>query len=287
MHDTVTGMTREESLLCARAAELAENARYSIASMPFMTPRERLLVHETLVHGGKGDALFWWGGCLDCERTQAIFLPDWLLPDTPPSVKSGFAGAFDPVRESWFAALLQSDPTLGEQLPLRTLRITGSGFASLTHRDFLGAVLALGVERSVLGDICVTPEETLLFVTSPITPYLLENLSRIGRDTVRCQQIAFPPTTRLPRQYEPVSVTAASPRVDGVVRALTCSSREDAAEMVKRGMVERNYMTVTGVDRHVEAGDILTIRGFGKYRIQSTEEETRRGRRRILCLKYK
>ena len=94
------------------------------------------------------------------------------------------------------------------------------------------------------------------------------------------------PETEIPRKYETVSVTAATPRIDGVVRALTNLSREDAADLVRAGMVERNYNPVLDVDRQIQPGDVLTIRGYGKYRVDKTDEETKRGRRRILCRKY-
>lgn len=280
-------MTREEQLLCARAIELAEEAEYTTTTTAFLTPRERLLIHDTLIRAGRADHCFFWGGCLGCERTMAVFPADWWFQDVPPVVRGGFAGAMDPVREEYFVRLLTDLPELREEIPLTAMRITGSGFATLTHRDFLGAILALGIERSVLGEIVVDPDGALVFTTPDMATYLSENLTKIGRDAVKIQPCTIDPTMVIPRQYEQLSVTAASPRLDGVVRALTNLSREDAAALVRSGMVERNYEPTLDVDKQLQAGDVLSIRGYGKYRIDRTDEETKRGRRRILCRKYK
>jgi len=279
-------MTKEESLLCARALEAVSASEYTVASLPFLTPRERLLVHGELTRTGNGNRVFWWGGCTGCERTMGIFLPDWRMPEDPPAVRGGYEGAFDPAREAYFLGLLTDSPDLVSELPIRAISVTGSGFASLTHRDFMGAILALGMERSVLGDISVTENGAVVFTTEAMGEYLCENLNRIGRDTVKVAFTEMDPAAAFPRQYEALSVTAASPRLDGVVRALTNLSREEAAELVRTGMVERNYMPVQDTDRQVLPGDILSIRGYGKYRIDRTDGETKRGRRRILCRKY-
>jgi len=282
-----TELTKEEQLLCARAVETASSAEYAAAVMPFLTPRERLLVHDALLRCHRADRAFFWGGCRGCERTMAVFLPDWRMTEMPPLPKGGYEGAFDEEREAWFAVLLREDPSLAEEIPLCALQITGSGFASLSHRDFMGAILALGIERSVLGEIVVTAEGALIFTTPDIAVYLTENLTKIGRDAVKIKPAEPDPVMVIPREYETVSVTAASPRIDGVVRALTNLSREDAADLVRAGMVERNYSPVLDVDRQILPGDVLTIRGWGKCRVDRTDEETKRGRRRILCRKYK
>lgn len=285
-------MTREEQLLCARSLELATEAEYTTTATPFLTPRERLLIHDALIRSGQGEHCFFWGGCRGCERTMAVFpaqywQTDLWIPEPVPVVKGGYAGAMDEGRESYFVRMLTDVPGLAEEIPLTALRIVGSGFATLTHRDFMGAILALGIERSVLGEIAVDENGALVFTTPDMATYLSENLTKIGRDAVKVQPCTVDPTTVVPRQYEHLSITAASPRLDGVVRALTNVSREDAAALVRAGMVERNYETTLDVDKQLQAGDVLTIRGHGKYRIDRTNEETKRGRRRILCRKYK
>ena len=82
-------LTKEEQLLCARGVEMAAAAEYATAAMPFLTPRERLLVHDALLRCHQADRAFFWGGCRGCERTMAVFLPDWRMTGTPPLPKGG------------------------------------------------------------------------------------------------------------------------------------------------------------------------------------------------------
>ncbi len=285
-------LTKEEELLCARAAELAENGSFMVAVTPFFTPRERMAVHDYLCRSGQMGSCFWWGGYPGAERACGVFVPDWYLPEEVPSVTGGYAGAFDETRNTFFAGLLQENPSLAEEIPLCALSVKGSGFASLTHRDYMGGILSLGIERDVIGDIVVrggTEEnpaaEAVVFAAEKICAYLEESLTQIGRDAVTTKRILHPAGEALPRRYEAVSVTVSSPRLDGIVKAITGMSREDAAEFVRRGLAELNYHPAQ-VDKTVCPGDTLSLRGYGKYRIDTTDTETRRGRIRVTGRKY-
>ena len=83
-----------------------------------------------------------------------------------------------------------------------------------------------------------------------------------------------------------MSVVVSSPRLDGVVKAVTNKSRELSAEMVRSGLVELSYVQTDNVSAEVKEGDILTVRGFGKYVIGRTEGTTKSGRVRISIKKY-
>lgn len=285
-------LTKEEELLCARAAELAEDGSYMVAVTPFFTPRERLAVHDFLCRSGQMGNCFWWGGYPGAERACGVFVPDWYIPEEVPAVTGGYPGAFDETRNLFFSRLLQENPSLAEEIPIRALLIKGSGFATLSHRDFMGGILALGIERDVIGDIVVRSDEeenptaqAVVFAAEKICSYLEESLTQIGRDAVKTERITHPAGEALPRKYEPITVTVSSPRLDGIVKAITGMSRESAAEFVRRGLAELNYHTAP-VDKTVCPGDILSLRGYGKYKIDTTDTETRRGRIRVTGRKY-
>ncbi|MBQ7922307.1 MAG: hypothetical protein IJ325_06990 [Clostridia bacterium] len=285
-------LTKEEELLCARAAELAENSSYMVSATPFFTPRERLAVHDFLCRSGQMANCFWWGGYPGAERACGIFVPEWYLPEEVPAVSGGYAGAFDEERDRFFARLLEENPSLAEEIPLRALSVRGSGFASLSHRDFMGGILALGIERDVIGDIVVrfaaeeaSSSQAVVFAAAKICSYLEESLTQIGRDAVVTERITHPAGEELPRRFESIAVTVSSPRLDGIVKAITGMSREDAAEFVRRGLAELNYHPAP-VDKTVCPGDTLSLRGHGKYRIDTTDTETRRGRIRVTGRKY-
>ena len=265
----------------ARAAELVRREAYDVVFSDFLTPREQRLFYAAAFAEGQADRLFFYGGAAGAERRMAVLVPDWLLAEVP-------AGdPFSCERESFFLSLLENG-VADASGAVCAVSLTGSEYGNLTHRDWLGAILALGLERHVLGDIAVLDaRHAVAFVRAKIAPFLVENLSHAGADTVRAALAELPAGFEIPRSYERVEVTVASPRLDGVVRALTGLSRADAAALVKAGDVEVNYFPVQDADAPVDDGDILSVRGFGKYVIDSANTVTRRGRNRLIARKYK
>ena len=120
-----------------------------------------------------------------------------------------------------------------------------------------------------------------------MVPFVTENLTHAGSDTVRAAAVTLPDGFEIPRSFERIEASVASPRLDGVVRALTNLSRSDAASLVLAGDVELNYFPEEKTDAPVEDGDTLSIRGGGKYIIDSANTVTRRGRNRLVARKYK
>ncbi len=269
----------------SRAAELYRESEYAVAVTDFLSPGEKAeIYHELVARIGNGiSRCFFWGGCRGAERCAAVFLPEWYLPESAPVHRM----VADTERVDAFAAFLETNDDLREQIPIQALKIRGSGFRNLTHRDFMGGILSLGIDRSVVGDIAVTSEsEALVIVHEKIAPYLLTELKKIGRDAVKVEKCDLTPAFEIPRQYADEPIVVSSPRLDGVVKALTGKSRETAAEMVRSGLVELEYKQTDNVSAEVKEGMILSIRGFGKYVIGHTSGTTKSGRIRISCKKY-
>lgn len=261
-------------------------SEYAIAVTDFMTPAEIAEVYSNLItRSGSGiSRCFFWGGCRGAERCTAVFLPEWYLPEEDMPLH---ALPLDEPRRDAFAAHLCGNPDIVSEIPIRAIRIRGSGFRELTHRDFMGGILSLGIERSTVGDIAVISEaEALVFSLDKIAPYIVSELRRIGRDGVRAELCEIAPDYEIPRRYEHMEIAVSSARLDGVVRALTGKSREAAADMIRAGLVELRYMQTDNVSADVKEGDILSIRGFGKYIIGETDGQTRSGRLKIKCRKY-
>ena len=273
------------SVAASRALELYRESEYAVAVTDFLSPGEKADVYKELVAriGNGISRCFFWGGCRGAERCAAVFLPEWYLPESAPVHKM----VADTERTDAFAAHLESSTDLFEQIPIQALRIRGSGFKNLTHRDFMGGILSLGIDRSVVGDIAVTSEsEALVMVQDRIAPFLMTELKKIGRDAVKVEKWDIVPTFEVPRQYAEDAIVVSSARLDGVVKALTGKSRESAAEMVRSGLVELEYRQTDNVSAEVKEGMILSVRGFGKYVIGHTSGTTKSGRIRISCKKY-
>lgn len=277
-------MKNEENMLTARAAELYSVSEFSVKTTDFFTPHDRIEIMSKLCEefGDGAKRCFFWGGCADTERRCAVFLPEWYMPDDIPPHRM----PSDEDRTAAFASYLAGHPEITDEIPISALEIRGSGFGSLTHRDYMGGILSLGIERSVIGDIIVSDNGAVVFVQNRIAEYLCTELTKIGRDAVRVSRIPCDPLMKTERQYEKMSVTVASMRLDGVVHAITGKSRGDAAEMVHAGLVELSYVQTDDVSAPVNEGDIISVRGFGKYVIGAQSGNTKSGRIRLECRKY-
>lgn len=273
-----------------RACDLFRESEYELKVSKFLTPKERIIVRDTLCATvGKGaERCFFWGGCRGTERCAAVFLPEWLLDSA--SLQQNGPVYNGTAQEELFASFLASEEgrSVREEIPIAAIRITGSGFKALGHRDFMGAVLALGIERNMIGDILVLSEsEAIVFVIDNIVPFLLAELNKIGRDGVRCRQVEISPEYEAERAFEEITIHVLSMRLDGIVNQLTGEGRASSAEYIMKGLVEHNYFTASNVSAEVKPGDIISVRGFGKFVIGEPDGTTRSGRMKLPCKKYR
>ena len=251
--------------LLSRAEDLATRAeRGELTCTHFLTPRERLVVLRMI---GKRYPVLVTGGYPEAERQRIYFLPPYL------------------------DGLEQSDlhEAIGDELArtLCAVRIRGSGYATLTHRAFLGAILHLGIERDRIGDLCTGDgREAILFTDTLMADFLAENLTRVSSDAVSVERVELAKDFDGGKRYLPVSDTVASPRADAVVAALTNLSRERAQALFRQGMVEIDYEPEEKCDRTVEPGAVIVIRGVGKFTVRALSDKTRKGRFRLQADKH-
>ena len=257
---------KSEAQLLARARDLLLRAeKGEVAYTPFLTPREQRMVREGLPFAG--DALLFAGGYESAERKRMYALPDYIL------------GQEDAVR----------DELLGETFAasLVPLLVKGSGYRELYHRDYLGAVLNLGVERDAIGDLCViSKNEALLFCDRTMADFLKTELARVANDAVSLGDVTLPQDFDGGREFMPVSDTVAWPRADAVVAALCNLSRERAQALFRAGLVEIDYEPLEKYDRDVAAGAVIAVRGHGKFIVRSLSDKTKKGRFRLLADRY-
>ncbi len=151
---------------------------------------------------------------------------------------------------------------------------------ALTHRDFLGATLHLGLERSVVGDILVAGKSAYLFCAENMADFLCENLEQVKHTRVRCRREEAVPAALEPKSEERM-LTAASERADVVAAALWGRSRSQMLELFRQKKVFINGREAENPSCLLKPGDCLVVRGLGKAYYRGQEGETRKGRCRL------
>lgn len=244
----------------------SEKGRIAVSS--FLTPGERKQAERFLIARGCADRAIFWGGYAEAERTCLFLLPDFyaeiegLMP--PPST--------DPAET---LSELDGDAVVA-------VRIRGSGFRVLSHRDYLGSLLGLGIERDAIGDIAVQSDcEAVTFCRRSLLPFLIQHFTKVASDAVRCSETALTEAFTDGKRYEPISDTVASPRLDCVVAALTNLSREDAQQAVRTGLVEVDFELEERTDRILTPPATVSVRGHGRFILRTFDGETRKGRLRL------
>lgn len=145
----------------------------------------------------------------------------------------------------------------------------------LTHRDFLGALMNLGIEREMLGDIKIINNEGYLFCLDKISQYIVDNLSSIKHTSVKCKIIDDIPElfNQIPDEEEYI---VSSLRIDTVVSAVFKMSRNSASQLINQEKIFINSKTVYKDSIQLKEGDVVSVRGYGKFIYSQTVNETRK-----------
>lgn len=147
----------------------------------------------------------------------------------------------------------------------------------LSHRDFLGALMNLGIERDIIGDIKVGEKEAYLFCTENIADYICENLSKIKHTNVKCVKNAD--YTELPEEEPDTKVLqVASLRTDVVIAKVYNLSRESSLDLFRAGKVFVNGRMCENNAKTLKAGDVVNARGYGKFVFMEEKGETKKGK---------
>ena len=194
---------------------------------------------------------------------------------------SGFDGAERTVL-GVFPPFIEPEDAL---FPLRVLKFSYRAQAALSHRDFLGTMLSCGIRREAVGDIVCGAGETIAVVSEEVAPFLQQQIEKVGGEGVTVTT-ADGETLTVERRFQPISATVASPRLDNVVKALMGCSREKAAAAIVGGLVSVNHVPCDAVAKTVVEGDILSLRGVGRFRIEALSARTKKGRLFLAAQKY-
>ena len=170
--------------------------------------------------------------------------------------------------------------------PVSALEFHYRSCDKLTHRDFLGVLMSLGIERETVGDILVEDGRTIVFVKSELKDYIVSQISKIGNVGVK---ICDADLSKLPkgRGTEELSLVVSSLRLDSIIAGVTGLSREKTKSLILTGNVSLNYIQTMNISQPTFVGDVLIIRGKGKYILNAVMGETKKGRIRISLIHFR
>ena len=156
----------------------------------------------------------------------------------------------------------------------------------LTHRDFLGALMSLGIERETVGDILVEDGRAVVFVKTELSDYIMSQISKVGRVGVKVDDADL---SKLPqgRGFEEKTYIVSSLRLDNIVAAVCRLSREKTRTVIMADSVCVNFEETKNVSLNLKEDDVFTIRGKGKFVLKSILGNTGKGRIRISVIHYK
>jgi RNA-binding protein YlmH len=175
-----------------------------------------------------------------------------------------------------------------ETFPIRILyvRPKQEKFADhLTHRDFLGAILNLGIERDVIGDILVTDRSAYFFVLEDMAEYICSGLERIKHTAVRCNIVEEVPPDCLPKLCEE-NVTVSSPRLDAILAKVYHLSRGEAKKFFDAEKITVNGRLCKNPEAILKESSKISVRGYGKLEYRGEEHTTKKGKTGITIWRY-
>lgn len=246
---------KKDKLVLSRVSDAVDFARnkYLIKAVGFLNPYQRSLVYEDIKWVNDCKCVFD-GGYPDAERTMLICCPEYDEYDINEIIS--------------------------------VVRISGRATSELSHRDYLGSLMGLGITRENIGDIIVSDDGALLFVKSEIASYIVQNLTKIGRcgiktEVLKCSAAELPkPKLKL------LKGTVSSERLDAIVAFAAGVSRNKACEMIESGLVSVNWKIAESVSAKVTEMDLLSVRGIGRVRITKLGGLTKKGRLSVEAEKF-
>lgn len=249
-------MTKEEIMMGRHLVDLSRQAYER--GIPFYSNFLNLY-QQNIFHSCESElygAYKLFGGYEGAERQMIAFLPD--------------------------AFVFQAD------FPITCCRISPlkrRSFEELTHRDVLGSLMNLGIQRETLGDILIQETDIYLFCHSDIYDFIQGELNRIRHTGVTVAAEA-PDALAIKPRVELCQGIVTSNRLDGVLAAICRISRGQAVELIHRGQVFINGRQAGSISALCHPKEMISVRGIGRFQFLEEEGETRKGRKKISYYKY-
>lgn len=246
----------EEKQLAAHIEDLIKlsEKHYKPYYSDFLNDMQTSLALEVLAECGVSDYVMW-GGYDNADRVVLCVYPPYMCPDS---------GEF----------------------PIECVNVKYRKTDKLTHRDFLGSLMSLGIKREIVGDIVIGEGLASFFVKSELADYVKSQIEKVGRVgvTFTDETVDFDGTSQ---EFEEISCTVSSLRIDSIVSAMTKLSRTKSQTLIESGLAAKNSKIVYSTDVKVADGDKISVRGYGKFTLVFDGEMSKKGKYRIVIKKLK
>lgn len=252
-------MTKDE-LITARIEDKISQCRdgYYVTSTGLLDTHEQALAIAASRHAA-GVRTFMYGGYGEAERRMLVCVPRDLPIDDEEAV------------EGFLEVLRVRLPAISREL---------------SHRDYLGSLLGLGIERRLTGDILVRPDGADIIIVPGIEEFLLKELHRVGSVEVKTEAVPVGELIIPEARTEFIKDSVSSVRLDSIVSSAFRISRGKAAEAVRRGLVSVDHAECVKPDAAVSEGSSIVLKGKGKAVLEETGGESKKGRIRIVIKRY-
>lgn len=253
----MTHFHQGEHAFVDRAADWIRQAEgHAVKRTDFLDPRQCLIL-ESLINRANGVQLKLDGGYGEAERKRAVLLPDYRESDMEP-------------------------------IGICVLAITSGDdkFAELEHGDFMGAVLGLGIKREKIGDIHVLENGCHILVTEEIAEFVHLHLQQVHRVHVQTELLSLDLLRTSQVMLEEMNLSVASLRLDGILSDVFRLSRAKALVPIKAGRCRVNWKQEEDPSKPLKEGDVVSLKGFGRFQVMAVEGMTKKGRMRVKIGKY-
>lgn len=174
-----------------------------------------------------------------------------------------------------------------EYFPIKLIKIENkSKFNNVTHRDYMGAIMSLGISRKKLGDFVAFDNECYVATSEDICEYIINNLTSIGRYPCKVSEYDSYMGEIPDIKFEEITLIVTSLRLDCLISEICNTSRSKALTLISNGSVLVDYDVNREKSYPVKYGDTITIRGYGKYKVVSDTGITGRQRIKLLIKKF-
>ncbi len=263
-------MNSEDKILFAKIEDKARSCTdYSmITSSDFLDMHQRSAVSSLHLQFPDVKQLFY-GGFEGAERSIAVFLPEYIEATGESSLREYFI----------------KNP---DDDPIRIIEVTKDKFsARLSHRDYLGALMALGIRREMTGDIIVSERGCRIAALAKTAQFIVDNLDKAGRGSLKAKIIPLEDAViNSAVQGKPDSFTVSSLRLDSIVKNGFGISRSAACEAINAGIVFVNDVECTKADKRISENDKITMRHKGRMIVTDCSSLSKKGRVIVNILRF-